>query len=278
MMNTQKEHICLTFGVFDGVTLGHQAVLQNLVSIARTRQLKPVLVLLPDTRSKVLTPEEEKMALLAQYGDSALTIVKDQMTSFEAFAKTVLAPATIVVVGEENEYLQALQVCSLQYGFTLEITPTVLLAKQVVCAPVIAERLAEGNIKEVSAMLGRPYNLSGIVVVGKQLGRTVGMPTVNLQVPKNKHLPKLGVYATVLIVDGEHFLGVTNIGRRPTVDDFSYITIETFLLHFSRELYGQFVTLEVKAFIREIKMFDSLSEVRKQVDEDVRFVAEHGLL
>jgi len=278
MMKIQKENICLTFGVFDGVTLGHQAVLHKLLNIARTRQLKPVLVLLPDTRSKVLTPEEEKMELLAQYGDPALTIVKGQMTSFDDFAKEVLAKAQVVVVGEENQYLKALSKSSLLYDFALEISPIVSLENEVVCAPAIAERLAEGNIEKVSAMLGRPYRLSGIVVVGKQLGRTVGMPTVNLQVPKDKHLPRLGVYATVLMVDGERFLGVTNIGRRPTVDDFSYITIETFLLHFSRELYGQFVTLEVKAFIRDVKTFNNLTEVRKQVDEDIRFVSEHGLL
>jgi riboflavin kinase/FMN adenylyltransferase len=126
-------------------------------------------------------------------------------------------------------------------------------------------------------MLGHPYTMTGEVVYGRQLGRTVGMPTVNLKIASNKLIPRHGVYGTITIVDGVRYLGVTSIGPRPTVDDYPTVTIETFLLYFNRDLYGQIITLEIKNFIRPITKFESLQAVRQQVDKDVLFVVEKGI-
>ncbi|MGE4467950.1 riboflavin kinase, partial [Sphaerochaeta sp.] len=104
-----------------------------------------------------------------------------------------------------------------------------------------------------------------------------GMPTVNLKIASNKLIPRHGVYGTITIVDGVRYLGVTSIGPRPTVDDYPTITIETFLLYFNRDLYGQVITMEIKNFIRPITKFESLQAVREQVDKDVLFVVEKGL-
>ena len=112
-----------------------------------------------------------------------------------------------------------------------------------------------------------PVVLSGKVVRGKALGRTVGMPTANLCITAGT-MPEEGVYATRIRIGDGVYTSVTNIGRRPTVDDESYITVETFIIDFDEEIYGEQAVLEVHKLLRPIQKFDSLKEVQKQVQKD----------
>ena len=114
-----------------------------------------------------------------------------------------------------------------------------------------------------------PVSLTGGVVHGKALGRTVGMPTANIEVADKGQLPECGVYATRIRVDGEHYLAVTNIGLRPTVDNEQQVTVEAHILDFNQDIYGRIVELEVHKFLRPIRKFDSLEEVQKQVKKDI---------
>ena len=126
-------------------------------------------------------------------------------------------------------------------------------------------------------MMKEPIILSGKVVHGKALGRTVGMPTANLCI-EDGTIPEDGVYATRISVQGKTYTSVTNIGRRPTVDDESYITVETFIIDFNEDIYGQFVELEVYKFLRPIQKFSSLEEVQKQVNKDIEEAKTYFLL
>lgn len=114
-----------------------------------------------------------------------------------------------------------------------------------------------------------PIILSGKVVRGKALGRTVGMPTANLCI-EDGTTPEEGVYVTRIRIEDGVYTSVTNIGRRPTVDDESYITVETFIIDFDKEIYGEQAVLEVHQFLRPIQKFDSLQEVQEQVQKDVK--------
>lgn len=116
--------------------------------------------------------------------------------------------------------------------------------------------------------------LTGTVVHGKRLGRTVGMPTANIQVSHKSLLPEAGVYATKILVDGHKFLSVTNIGLRPTVDDEQEVTVEAHILDFDGDIYGRDVTLEVHQFLRPIRKFASLEEVHAQVKKDIEKARE----
>lgn len=109
-----------------------------------------------------------------------------------------------------------------------------------------------------------------MIGTGKQLGRTVGMPTANLETQEDVSGILDGVYASVMEINGERFLGVTNVGRRPTVDDEMHRTIETYLLDFDKDIYGQKVVLELHQFLRPIKKFASIEEVKAQVEEDIK--------
>lgn len=112
--------------------------------------------------------------------------------------------------------------------------------------------------------------IKGIVGHGKHLGRTVGMPTVNLVTEEDISDVKDGVYASVTTVGGKRYLGVTNVGLRPTVDDENRRTIETYLLNFSQEIYGEEIELELRQYLRAIKKFDSIEAVKAQVEEDIK--------
>ena len=114
-----------------------------------------------------------------------------------------------------------------------------------------------------------PVILTGEVVHGKALGRTVGMPTANIDVTDKKLLPECGVYATRIKVGEEAYLAVTNIGLRPTVDNEQQVTVEAHVLDFDQDIYGQVVELEVYKFLRPIQKFGSLEEVRNQVKKDI---------
>lgn len=112
--------------------------------------------------------------------------------------------------------------------------------------------------------------IKGKVVHGKGLGRTVGMPTANIEPNQEYELPKEGVYATWIYVGSERFPSVTNIGKRPSVDDDKQITIEAYILDFESDIYDKTVELEVVGYIRDVKKFDSLKEVQEQVQKDIK--------
>lgn len=113
-----------------------------------------------------------------------------------------------------------------------------------------------------------PYVLKGKIVHGKGLGRTVGMPTANLSV-KEQDLPKAGVYATKIEIGGKKYGSVTNIGKRPSVDQEQTITVETYIFEFHENIYGEEVSLEILRFLRPVQKFQNLEEVHEQVKKDI---------
>lgn len=115
----------------------------------------------------------------------------------------------------------------------------------------------------------KQYIMEGEVVHGKALGRTVGMPTINLKVEKGE-LPPRGVYASVMTIQGRTYQGLTNVGLRPSVDEEEVETVETYLLDFSDEVYGEHVRLQLCSYIRPIRKFDGIEAVKKQVEEDIK--------
>lgn len=114
------------------------------------------------------------------------------------------------------------------------------------------------------------YKISGTVVHGKALGRTVGMPTINLETKEDISRIPSGVYASKARLREKEYLGVTSVGKRPTVDEDDYRTIETYLLNFSEDVYGEEVELTLEAYIREIQKFDSIKQVKEQVKKDIK--------
>lgn len=273
---------CVAFGHFDGMHLGHQAVIEKLCSHL---DLAPVLLSFAQTEKPAIYTESEKEYLLAGSGVEwmvSLPAAEMEAMDAETFAREVLAKglhAKTVVVGENLVFgsdakdATALAALGARYGFTVETVPTVCFAGEPVSSQAIIKAIEAMDFPRMRELLGRTYIMQGEVVHGKAAGRKHGMPTANLGVAPNKISPPHGVYGTLSHMDGKYYRGMTNIGLRPSDDDIPIPTVETFLLNFDQDIYGRQVILEVFVYIRGVKKFaGGLDEVRKQIDKDIEQV------
>ena len=136
-------------------------------------------------------------------------------------------------------------------------------------AALIRKALLNKDIARANELLGHPYTLRGTVMRGKSLGRSINMPTANLKVTGGVFIPAHGVYATVTRLRGAEYIGLTHIGKKPTVDTSGIVTIETYLLDFNDDIYDQIIETELHLYIRETRKFNSLDDLKKQVDIDI---------
>ena len=168
-----------------------------------------------------------------------------------------------------------LRECAKRYSYTLVECDTVFAEGKPVASESIAKELSDGDLQKANQLLGHPYLIMGQVMHGKALGRTVGMPTANLGFGQHKQLPAYGVYGTLSQIEGKSVKGLTNIGQRPSVDNYNDVTIETFLLDYSGDLYDKTIFLEILIYIRGVKKFKNLDEVKAQVNMDIESIRSY---
>ena len=148
---------------------------------------------------------------------------------------------------------------------------------RIISSTYIREVLAEGNIKKANELLGYCYFVSGRVVHGNSIGHSRLYPTANLLPPKEKHLPKFGVYVSRVTAAGRIFAGLTNVGRKPTIEGDNPAGVETYLYDFAGNLYGMQIKVELLDFVRPEKQFDSIEDLKRQLDHDVAVCKERYL-
>jgi len=276
--DVHMDNTCVAFGEFDGIHTGHLAVIERLKARAGQGMTSVVVSLAYDEAQlkdkKILTTEEEKEYLLAKNGPDVMISYTVGGGDFplKQFIRDVLVGqigAKVIVVGSNNENLELLRACAAEFGYELDVCDAVYAEGEPVTATRIIEDLSSGRLDHATALLGHPYLFSGIVMHGKARGRLVGMPTANLSYKPYKQLPLLGVYGTLSDIDGQIVKGLTNIGKRPSDDNFDYISVETFLLDFAQDLYDKTITLEIHVHIRGVIKFNGLEEVKQQVDKDI---------
>lgn len=273
---------CVAYGSFDGVHRGHRAIINKLLDTARQGFTSVVLSFEYDQtilEKKILSTEIEKQYLLKKNGPEVIISYKiDELnkdTSPEHFIKEILVDklgAKVIVVGARDRNIKVLRNCSKKYDYTLVECETVFVDGEPVTSGRIRNELAEGTLKKANELLGHPYLIMGEVIHGKGLGRTVGMPTANISFNQYKQLPAYGVFGTLSQINGKNIKGLTNIGRRPSVDNYNYVTVETFLLDFSDDLYGIIMPLEIHKYIRGVKKFRNIDEVKAQVNKDIESI------
>ena len=274
----------VAFGTFDGLHLGHQAVIQKLRGYEGET---PVVVSFFDEVNPVIYTESEKEYLLAGMSVEVMISLSRAMVdtlTAEEFCKKILwsrLRAKSVVVGEnlcfgsDRKGTADLIALGQEFGFSVEVVPTVTFEGKPVTTEEVKKAVADGDFQKMNALLGHPYIMQGTVVHGKAAGRKHGMPTANLDVAENKLFPPHGVYGSLAYLDGTFFRGMTSVGFRPSDDDIPIATIETWLLNFNRDIYGKRFTLELHSYIRGVCKFNGLDEVRKQIDKDVLAVQNH---
>ena len=297
----QNQNFVITQGTFDGVHLGHKHVLNQVISVAKTAKLPSLLltfhphprfVINPgDTGLKLLNSIEEKAKRLIEFGiDYVLVLPFTEEISHlspEKFVKNILVDALNVhtmVVGYDHRFghhrsggFQELVSLSEIYQFRVQEIAANEIDDVAVSSTRIRKALSLGNLDEANALLGQPYALTGTVVKGKQLGRTIGFPTANLSLDEpHKLIPPNGVYMGWCTVDGKAFKIMVNIGVRPTVDG-TYQTIEAHLLDFDGDLYDKKLSYELVQFLRPEKRFEGLDALTQQLKLD-KISTENAIL
>ena len=164
---------------------------------------------------------------------------------------------------------QKLKAKCTELGIQCDIIPLMEIDHIKVGSTYIRTLLADGNMERATEFLGHPHCLSHTVEHGKKLGSSIGIPTINLTVPPHVLTPAHGVYATRVQIGTESYMGVTNIGTRPTVDDSTRVTVETFILDFSGDLYGQTLRVDFHKRLRDERKFSSLDDLKAQIQRDM---------
>ncbi len=271
-------------GFFDGVHLGHQALLAACCKLARELSCETAAItfdrhpqsLFTRQTPKLISTVADRERLLRQYGIQnvrILPVTKEVMgLPWMDFLKKLLSDGAIgFVCGDDFHFGacgagdgQKLESFCREQGLTCIIVPQQELGGERISSTRIRQALENGELELVDALLGHPYTLTGKVVTGRQLGRTIGIPTANLHLPEELLKPAFGVYACKAWVDGNVHLAVTNIGSRPTVGGHR-ITVEPWLLDFEGDLYGKTLTLEFFAFLRPERKFKDLQALRLEI-------------
>lgn len=275
-------------GFFDGVHLAHQALLtacrelsgeQNAQTGIITFQNHPDACVTGAAPALINTPEDRDR-LLHHYGMDhivALPFDKELMrTPWQDFAATLVTKyhAVGLVCGEDFRFghhgegtAEKLQSFCREQNIPCTVVPCQKVEDTIVSSTHIRGLLEQGELESANAFLGHPYILSGTVVSGRRLGRTLGFPTANLHIPEGLLVLPFGVYACRAYVDGKQYLAVTNLGKRPTVGGHR-ITVESYLLDFEGDLYGKPLTLTFHHFLRPEKKFPDLETLTQEIREN----------
>ena len=288
----------VTIGTFDGVHIGHRAILQRLVDTAKAEGRESVLltffphprmVLQKDSDIKLIQTIDERKEMLLKTGIDHLvvhpfSIEFSRLTAVE-YVRDVLVNslhAKKVIIGYDHRFgrNRTADIHDLiEYGKTYSFEVDELSAQQLdevsVSSTKIRKALLEGDIGTANRYLGYPFMLSGIVTKGKGLGKTIGYPTANLHIEENyKLIPKKGVYMVHAEIDGKRVHGLTSIGTNPTVGGKN-TSIETYILDFEGDLYDRLLKINFIHLIREEKTFNSLEELKLAIQNDESFARNY---
>ena len=301
MSNTPK---VIALGFFDGVHLGHGALLRRAAEEAKSRGVSSAVFTFAQPPKELITgvpcplintPEDRADLARRLYGiDEVIMVPFDRemmSTSWQDFVSEILVKryhAVHLVAGHDHHFGHKnqgspalLQAKCAQMGLGCDIIPEVVINGITASSTYIRQLVAAGAMERAAEYLGHPHTLSQKVLHGHQIGRTIGVPTINLTPPPHVLVPAFGVYATkVTLPDGSSFPAVTNVGVRPTVNNGQNITIEPWLLDFDGDLYGQTVRVEFYRHLRSEIRFGSLDALKAQIRKDAeatrRYFAERS--
>jgi riboflavin kinase / FMN adenylyltransferase len=288
----------VTTGTFDGVHVGHQKIISKLIEITKTNKGESVLITFwPHPRLvisqnnedlKLLSTIDEKTEILAGLGIDHLIILpftrEFSELSSERYIEDILIEALgtkTLVIGYDHRFgknreggIDYLIKHSDRFKIAIEEISRQEIENITISSTKIRNAITNGDVKSANELIGRPYSFSGNVVKGRQLGRTIGFPTANIQVQKQyKLIPKNGVYTTNVYLRNKRYLGIMNIGNRPTVDGIGR-TQEVHIFDFNDDIYGENLKVEVLDFIREETKFDSIQKLIEQIEKDCKTAKE----
>lgn len=283
-LQTPEGELAAALGSFDGLHLGHRQVIGNTLSVPG---LRPAVITFQQNPSvslqkkpvPLLTTNEQKLALLEEMGVEVVYLLSfEQIRDMEPedFVEALYRVCRVRALscgfnfrfGKNGRGDAGLlkELCR-EKGISLSVTPPVSVAGETVSSTRIRACLEQGDVQQAGQLLGRPFGYDFEVTHGRQLGRTWGTPTINQPFPAGYVLPRFGVYASLVEVEGQKYYGVTNIGVKPTVGSDCALS-ETWIPEFSGDLYGKKVPVELLDFIRPERKFDSLDQLKNEILEN----------
>jgi riboflavin kinase/FMN adenylyltransferase len=283
----------IALGNFDGLHLGHMSLIDRTVELAKENNAKsmvyifqnhPLTVINPEISPKLIMSNNTKIKLLEDSGIDIINLVsfdKDFMKiTPEEFIKNMVNFYNVkgIIIGFNYRFgyknlgdVEMLQRYSSILGYKLYVCEAVSKNHEVVSSSKIRHLIAEGDVVKARLLLGRPIAATGEVIKGKQLGRTIGFPTVNLNYNKGYILPKGGVYFTTIEYDNIIYKAITNIGYNPTVEG-GKLSVETYILGFDKQIYDEVIKINFIKRIRDEVKFDTIEQLKKQLEEDRKYV------
>ena len=292
----QLQNSVVTLGKFDGLHTGHQMLLNHVLELKKqgyqsvmfTFSLHPYN-LFSEREIKLIYTSEEKYYQLKKMGFDVLIAYpftrETAALKPQDFIKNILVEqldAKVIVVGTDYCFgkdrkgnVAMLKEYAPKYGYEVYTYEKFSYKEQVVSSTRVRDELAKGDMEEVEKLLGRPFSVRGEVVHGRRLGRTFGMPTINIQPPEEKLLPPNGVYASTMMIDGVKRYGVTNIGLTPTVGAEPRPGVETYIMDFSGDLYGKKVEVNLHTYMRTEMKFDTIEDLKEQMRLDMEHAIEY---
>lgn len=280
----------VTLGKFDGIHCGHVLLMQTLLERGRALGAETLVFTFdvpPGQRigggtPKLLTTGEEKRWILEQAGvdylyecpftPQVMCMEPEEFIGWIAEAFQVRG----IVVGEDFRFghnragdPSVLADYAAQYGYELLVLKKIQEDGRAISSSFVREEIAKGDIEKANRLLGRPFFLRGSVIHGRQLGRTIGFPTVNMEIPQQKQTPPNGVYVSRTRIGEELWPSVTNIGSKPTVTDSGAVGAETYIVGYEGDLYGKTLTVELFRFLRPEQRFASVAALQAQMAKDL---------
>lgn len=285
------QNTAVAIGKFDGMHKGHRLLFEKILE-SKKRGLKAVIftfepppeVLFGKREDKVITTREEKRILFKEMGmdilieyplnrETAAIPPRDFVTKVlkEKMNMSYLVAGSDITFGHKGEGNAALlkELCE-EYDFILELIQKIREKGREISSTFVREEIQAGRMEEVTKLLGVPYEIAGEVLHGAKLGRKIGMPTINLIPQEKKLLPPNGVYYSKTLIGNREYRSITNIGKKPTVNQEDRIGVETYIYEFDQDVYGKSAIVKLLAFRRPEMKFDGVEALKEQMMKDVQ--------
>ncbi|WP_315067442.1 bifunctional riboflavin kinase/FAD synthetase [uncultured Clostridium sp.] len=292
LQDVQNSNNYIALGSFDGLHVGHLSLIYKVVEVAKKNSGKsmvftfknhPRTFINKENAPKLLMSNERKIELLEnnkvdivcfkEFNDEFMQIAPKEFIEYLIF--TYNAKGFVVGFNFKFGYknlgdVELLRELQNEYGYELCVMEPCTYKNEVISSTRIRKALESGEVSDAYEMLSIPYRLSGEVVHGRKIGRTIGFPTANLKYDEKFVLPKIGVYYTNIKVNNNIYKGITSVGKNPTVEGKS-LTVETYILDFNEDIYGKEIEVYFIRKIRDEKKFNGLKELKEQLEKDKSF-------